>query len=446
MDRLVPDLESRGHVIWRDVSDLAGGDTWRAGISEAIRRSDVVIVVVSPDSARSRNVAKELSVAEERDKRIIPVLHRPAELRGAIQLHLTDLQHVDFTTGYDAGLRALLVALDGAPVPGAPRRAASAVGTSHPRRRRLGLVAGAGVAAAAALVIVAVVVSTEPGGATPVRPRRRRPRRRPLRLCRPRQRAKVAHAIRTLGTQEVAVASLVGAPSGARLRWHVQLRPREPRRRVDRDGMGRGAGGRRRRSVGRGDLRPASAHRRDLDVAWLAARGGMLVRAQPTPARRPRQLRRTAPTVAGPQRGGQGRPRAGGCRHVVAAVRHPLQLRRERLRRTGGRARPDPSASTHGERRPRRRRDGGPASSSSGVRSLAVTLARAARPGSTRCRCRRRHRAVVPGPDPARLDEPRAEREQERLDHRRVVAGRPHRAVARLGRRPAPAGPGCLQP
>ena len=65
VDRLVPDLESRGHVVWRDVSDLAGGDTWRAGISEAIRRSDVVIVVVSPDSARSRNVAKELSVAEE---------------------------------------------------------------------------------------------------------------------------------------------------------------------------------------------------------------------------------------------------------------------------------------------------------------------------------------------------------------------------------------------
>ena len=39
---------------------------------------------------------------------------------------------------------------------------------------------------------------------------------------------------------------------------------------------------------------------------------------------------------------------------------------------------------------------------------------------------------VHAGADPAGLDEPRAEREQERLDHRWVVAGRPHRAVAGL--------------
>ena len=43
----------------------------------------------------------------------------------------------------------------------------------------------------------------------------------------------------------------------------------------------------------------------------------------------------------------------------------------------------------------------------------------------------RRH-ADDAGLDPAGLDEARADRQQERLDHRRVVARRPHRAVLLL--------------
>jgi hypothetical protein len=122
----------------------------------------VVVVVVSPDSAVSRNVAKELSVAEERGKRIIPVLHRPAELRGAIELHLTDLQHVDFTSRYDAGLRGPLGALDGASVRGVPHRPTAAAARPR-RRRRMGVVAGVGVAAVVALVIVVVAMTSRAG-------------------------------------------------------------------------------------------------------------------------------------------------------------------------------------------------------------------------------------------------------------------------------------------
>jgi hypothetical protein len=46
------------------------------------------VIVLSPDSIASRNVSEELSVAEERSKRIVPVLHRPARLEGAMELLL----------------------------------------------------------------------------------------------------------------------------------------------------------------------------------------------------------------------------------------------------------------------------------------------------------------------------------------------------------------------
>ena len=91
------------------------------------------------------------------------------------------------------------------------------------------------------------------------------------------------------------------------------------------------------------------------------------------------------------------------------------------------------SASTHSSSAPAASARARPASSSSGVRSLAVTWAPASAagiealpvPAATSSTSRAR-------PDPAGLDEPRAERGQERLDHRRVVAGRPHLAVPGL--------------
>ena len=153
VDRLMGDLEADGFGVWRDVDKLRGGDTWREAISEAIRGSDAVVIVLSPDSVASRNVSKELSVAEERNKRIVPVLHRPARLEGAMELLLTDLQHVDFTRDFDAGLRSLLSTLRRAPARRgralAPRRSAGPKRHGRP-----------GVRAAIALVAVAALIAS----------------------------------------------------------------------------------------------------------------------------------------------------------------------------------------------------------------------------------------------------------------------------------------------
>ena len=91
------------------------------------------------------------------------------------------------------------------------------------------------------------------------------------------------------------------------------------------------------------------------------------------------------------------------------------------------------SASAHSSSRPSASARRRPASSSSGVRSLAVTL-RAARGGRERGVAGARGDVEHPRAlgDAARVDEPRPERQQERLHHVGVVARGPHRAVARL--------------
>ena len=91
------------------------------------------------------------------------------------------------------------------------------------------------------------------------------------------------------------------------------------------------------------------------------------------------------------------------------------------------------SASTQSSSRPTACARARPASSSSGV-EIAGGDVRAGLGGGERCVARARGDVehLHARADPGRLDEPGPEWQQERLDHGRVVAGCPHRAVARL--------------
>jgi hypothetical protein len=70
-DSLTNSLETHGIQVWVDQQNLQGGDSWRSAISEAITGCDAFVVVLSPDSVRSKNVAKELSMAESHDRHIL---------------------------------------------------------------------------------------------------------------------------------------------------------------------------------------------------------------------------------------------------------------------------------------------------------------------------------------------------------------------------------------
>jgi hypothetical protein len=73
VDRLIYKLEERGFDAWSTHPDTDGGSAWRVSTSQAMRQCQAVIVVLSPHFAASQNAAKELSIADQYKRPIIPL-------------------------------------------------------------------------------------------------------------------------------------------------------------------------------------------------------------------------------------------------------------------------------------------------------------------------------------------------------------------------------------
>jgi hypothetical protein len=108
IDRLVRDLEAAAIKVWIDREDIPGGAKWRRQIVDAIEGADAVLVALSPSAAVSDNVQKELGIAEEAKKPVIPVEIRRTVVPKEMVWHLVDLQRIDLATSFDVGVKRLV--------------------------------------------------------------------------------------------------------------------------------------------------------------------------------------------------------------------------------------------------------------------------------------------------------------------------------------------------
>ncbi len=114
--KLAKDLRAAGADLWLDQLDINAGQHWDTVIAEALGRSTLLLVVLSPESVTSDNVMDEVSFALDKRKTVIPVLHKACE----VPFRLRRMQYADFTAAYEKGLAALLKALEvrlGTPAP-----------------------------------------------------------------------------------------------------------------------------------------------------------------------------------------------------------------------------------------------------------------------------------------------------------------------------------------
>ena len=116
VDRLSRALELYGFPTWEDVKAIAGGDVWKAAISKAVRECDAFLIVLSPQSASSENVSKELAVATKHARRILPVMYQACKIPDKMDYDLAELQWADFVDlSFDESLEKLVRALGGRP-------------------------------------------------------------------------------------------------------------------------------------------------------------------------------------------------------------------------------------------------------------------------------------------------------------------------------------------
>jgi hypothetical protein len=91
--RLAKDLRAGRAAVWIDRLDIKPGQRWDRAIEDALATCPQLLVILSPDGVEPTNVMDEVSLALEKGKTVLPVIHRECE----IPFRLRRLQHVDLT-------------------------------------------------------------------------------------------------------------------------------------------------------------------------------------------------------------------------------------------------------------------------------------------------------------------------------------------------------------
>jgi len=109
---LVKRLQDAGVTVWIDQAGIDVATMWSQEIVSAIRGCKVMLLSISPHSTESENVVKELALASERKKPIIPVYLERADIPETMEYQLAGIQRVEyFANNEDAAFKAMVRSL-----------------------------------------------------------------------------------------------------------------------------------------------------------------------------------------------------------------------------------------------------------------------------------------------------------------------------------------------
>ena len=97
IDPIQSRLDAAGYAVWIDRESITGGELWRTRIVEAIENSNVFLLMLSPNSVKSKYVLQELNIADGERKPILPVVIAKVEIPKTMKLQLAGLQLVIFS-------------------------------------------------------------------------------------------------------------------------------------------------------------------------------------------------------------------------------------------------------------------------------------------------------------------------------------------------------------
>ena len=163
----VKQLQDRGYSVWMDLQSVEGATLWAKEIVEAIDACKVLVVMLSKASIDSPNVVKEVSLASEKGKPILPLKLEAVEIPATMQYQLANIHFLELFHGDEANsLDAIARALDHHGVAAGAEAAGPAAGPSHLSGSKKKLI-GIAAAAVAALVLIWVVSALVPRNGGP---------------------------------------------------------------------------------------------------------------------------------------------------------------------------------------------------------------------------------------------------------------------------------------
>ncbi|MBM3302327.1 MAG: toll/interleukin-1 receptor domain-containing protein, partial [Deltaproteobacteria bacterium] len=102
-------LESNGITCWISSRNITGGQRWSEAVVSAINNTRITVLILSANSSHSRWVPKEIELSVRRGGAIIPLRIEDAKPTGALELYLSEVQHIDAFDGpLDAHMDKLL--------------------------------------------------------------------------------------------------------------------------------------------------------------------------------------------------------------------------------------------------------------------------------------------------------------------------------------------------
>jgi hypothetical protein len=105
--RLIKDLETNSITIYNENEIADPGEAIDDNITKHIRASDTLIVILSRNTMKTRFLKKEIEIAKESKKTIIPLLMDDIE----IPSFLNNLKAADFRVNYKDSLHELLASI-----------------------------------------------------------------------------------------------------------------------------------------------------------------------------------------------------------------------------------------------------------------------------------------------------------------------------------------------
>jgi TolB-like protein/Flp pilus assembly protein TadD len=122
---LVDQLRAAGVRLWIDQGGIDGATLWGEQIVNALDQAKVLMLMVTPASVRSHNVAKEVTLISERKGRILPVHLEQTTIPPSLKYPLAGIQHIEYYQGTpETSLQAILRSLQHVGVNLAPPRPA----------------------------------------------------------------------------------------------------------------------------------------------------------------------------------------------------------------------------------------------------------------------------------------------------------------------------------